>query len=427
MRAAVAIAAALSVAVPHSQAHKFFGGVVPDRGGAAPGLRGSVPDRRAAASGARRSVADGTSQAHAANLPYDGGPVLHSTRTHLIFWEPAGSGLSFEPGYESVMETFLAAVAADSHQPTNVYSLTGQYRDPGGPAAYDSSYGGAIVDTTPLPASDCVEPLGPPLGPGPGWLRCLSDQQLEAELARVIAGQQLSQSSRDIYFLITPNGLGSCESSGPRHCALGGETTEGYCGYHSVTSQGIPYAVIPYNAVADHCKSAEPRPNGSSADPALSSLSHEQSEVITDPYGNAWIDTSFQENGDLCNASFGPILGGAGPDDYDQVIAGHHYYLQEEWSNEDGSCQPRDEADQLAFGAPRRLRAGHSASFDATARDPDGQIVAYSWTFGDGRSAGGRRASHTFRRAGQYAVTLRASDSAGNWATYAKTVRVAGR
>ena len=26
-----------------------------------------------------------------ANLPYGGGPVLHSNRTHAIFWEPAGS------------------------------------------------------------------------------------------------------------------------------------------------------------------------------------------------------------------------------------------------------------------------------------------------------------------------------------------------
>ncbi len=33
------------------------------------------------------------------DLPYNGGPVLHSNRTHPIFWEPAGSGLTFDPGY----------------------------------------------------------------------------------------------------------------------------------------------------------------------------------------------------------------------------------------------------------------------------------------------------------------------------------------
>ena len=63
------------------------------------------------------------------HLPYGGGPVLHSNRTHLIFWQPAGSGLDFDPGYQSLIETFLADVAADSRTPTNVYGLSGQYAD----------------------------------------------------------------------------------------------------------------------------------------------------------------------------------------------------------------------------------------------------------------------------------------------------------
>ena len=55
---------------------------------------------------------------HATNLPYNGGPVLHSNRTHVIFWQPSGSGLSFEPGYVSLVSRFLVNVAADSHLPT---------------------------------------------------------------------------------------------------------------------------------------------------------------------------------------------------------------------------------------------------------------------------------------------------------------------
>jgi hypothetical protein len=408
VRTAVAIAAALSVAAPHSgpahpRPHKFFGGVVSD------------------------GATTGPPRAHIANLPYGGGPVLHSNRTHLIFWEPSGSGLGFDPGYQPLIEMFMADVAADSHQPTNVYALSGQYRDAAGPAAYDSSYGGVVVATDPLPANGCIEPLGPPLGPGPGWARCLTDQQLQAEVVRVVAAGGLPQAGGDIYFLITPNGLGSCLASGPQHCALGGVPMSGYCGYHSVTQQGLPYAVIPYNALPGHCKAGEPRPNASTADPALSAVSHEHNEMITDPYGNAWIDTSFQENGDLCNSSFGPILGGAGTDAYTEAIGGHHYYLQEEWSNDDSSCQPRDEADQVSFSMSRRLRSGRSATFTAGATDPDGQIVAYGWSFGDGRNGDGRRASHTFRRPGQYTVTLRATDSAGNWAAYTKTVRVSRR
>ena len=45
--------------------------------------------------------------AHIANLPYGGGPVLHSNRTHLIFWQPAGSGMTFDPGYKALIERFL--------------------------------------------------------------------------------------------------------------------------------------------------------------------------------------------------------------------------------------------------------------------------------------------------------------------------------
>ena len=105
-----------------------------------------------------------TGRARGGRLPYGGGPVLHSNRTHLIFWEPAGSGLCFDPGYESLIETFLNDVAADSHMTTNVYGLTGQYTDAGGPAAYDSTYGGSVIDTDPLPPSGCVEPATAPAG-----------------------------------------------------------------------------------------------------------------------------------------------------------------------------------------------------------------------------------------------------------------------
>ena len=99
---------------------------------AAPGIRaaasilpGAVPDGRAAPS--RRPPL-----AHVANLPWGGGSVLHWNRTHLIFWAPAGSGLGFDPGYTSLFSTFMADVAHDSHLPSNVYGLTGQYTDNGG-------------------------------------------------------------------------------------------------------------------------------------------------------------------------------------------------------------------------------------------------------------------------------------------------------
>jgi hypothetical protein len=190
--------------------------------------------------------------AHAASLNYQGGPVMHLNRTHIIFWQPSASGLSFDPGYEALVETFLMHVAADSHKPTNVYSLTGQYTDQGGPAVYDSSFAGAILDTDPLPADGCAEPAPPPVSTGPGWTVCLNGNQLDAEVDHVVASHHLPNANRDAYFLVTPNKFGDCASAGPDNCALGGAATNGYCGYHTVSEAGVKYAVIPYNAVTGH-------------------------------------------------------------------------------------------------------------------------------------------------------------------------------
>src|SRR5581483_942737 len=172
MKLLAAALGAVLVLAPAAEAKRFFGGVVPD-------------------------IPTGV-QVHArpvarpANLPYGGGPVLHFNRTHLIFWQPSNASLPYDPSYTSLIEAFLADVAADSHQPTNPYGLSGQYRDGRGPAAYQSTFAGAITATDPLPGNGCTEPLAPPLGTGPGWSRCLNDQQLQNEINHVISTHRLA-------------------------------------------------------------------------------------------------------------------------------------------------------------------------------------------------------------------------------------------
>ncbi len=394
-------AAAIPAAGAISVHHKVFGGVVPDI--PTGGHVHSAPIARAASA-----------------LPYGGGTVMHSNRTHLIFWQPAGSGLGYDPGYVSTIVTFLKRVAADSRKPTNVYSLSGQYRDSAGPAAYDSTYGGTVMATDRLPQNGCSEPPT-----GPGWGVCLSDQQLLAEIQHVVGVHRLPTTDRDLYILVTPSGMGSCTGPGPDSCALGGSADGSYCGYHSSSSDdAIVYAVVPYNAVDGHCQSGNPRPNGSTADPTVSTISHENNETITDPYGTAWIDLSTgNENGDLCISNYGPVLGGSGNGLWDQSIAGGHYYLQEEWSNEDRGCRAGDEADQISLDAPARVAARTNARFVGHGRDPDGSIANWDWFFGDGH-ANRRIVNHAFRRAGTYRVVLRITDRAGNRAYAAKRVVV---
>ena len=125
--------------------------------------------------------------------------------------------------------------------------------------------------------------------------------------------------------------------------------------------------------------------------------------------------------GDLCYVNYGSKRGGKGSRAYNQVIHGGHYYLQQEWSNDDHRCASRDETYRVSFSA---ASSATTVRFSARGRDPDGKIRAYRWYFGDG--SGGHRGSptHTYRRAGSYRVRLRITDSNGNWAVSTRTIRV---
>jgi PKD domain len=384
------------------------------------GFGQAKPVRRGLASDIQPHATRRATSPPAANLPYGGGPVLHTNRTHLIFWQPAGSGLTYDPGYESLIERFLANVAAASHSPSNVYGLTGQYTDSHGAAAYASRYGGAVVASDQLPPNGCSEPAGI----GPGWTVCLTDSQLATEIEHVIRTDHLPTGPTDVYFLVLPNGFGSCTTSDSSSCALAG-MVDGYCGYHSQTPDGtVLYAVIPFNAVPGHCQSDSPRPNSSAADPAISTISHEQSEMITDPENDAWVDGSGNEVGDLCRPSFGPAIGGSGASAWNEDINGGHYYLQEEWSNAAGACAPRARPDPVSLTAAPVPGQPRTIAFDGHATDPDGRVVAYHWFFGDGSGARGRTVTHRYHHPGAYRVVLRITDSWRNWTFYAATETV---
>ena len=66
---------------------------------------------------------------------------------------------------------------------------------------------------------------------------------------------------------------------------------------------------------------------------------------------------------------------------------------------------------------------GEEIQFDGSASaDPDGEIVAFNWDFGDGESAEGDKVSHTYAEAGEYTVTLTVTDN--QEATGTATVKV---
>jgi hypothetical protein len=151
--------------------------------------------------------------------------------------------------------------------------------------------------------------------------------------------------------------------------------------------------------------------------------------MVTDPDGDAWIDPRGNEDGDLCLTSFGPSLSGAGGTGtaWNETVHGGHFFLQEEWSNADSSCQPRARPDALSFDTSRVSGRARSVSFSAHGSDPEGRMLSFEWFFGDGRAGFGRHVSHTFKIPGIYRVMVRSTDSWGNWTVASRTVRVRAR
>ena len=66
-----------------------------------------------------------------------------------------------------------------------------------------------------------------------------------------------------------------------------------------------------------------------------------------------------------------------------------------------------------------------ACTFDASgSSDTDGTISSYAWAFGDGGSATGANASHTYATSGAYQVALTVTDNDGGTNTLTKTVNV---
>ena len=256
------------------------------------------------------------------NLTYHNGPVMHTNKVYAIYWVP--SGYSVDSGYVRLINQFFGDVAAANGKSTNVYFSDTQYYDGTGNIAYASSVGGSYVDTSPLPASGCRDSYTPV---------CVSDAQLQSEITKDIKANGWTANSSTEFFMFTAKGIGSCSGSS---CAF-----SQYCAYHSWVGSGSTatiYANMPYaDTVPSACDSGQ-HPNNDDADATINVTSHEHNESITDQQGNAWYDRRGYENGDKCAWNFGSALGSTAFGQYNQVINGHDYYLQQEWSNRSSGC-----------------------------------------------------------------------------------------
>ena len=273
-------------------------------------------------------------------VPHVRGPV----NAHAVAAAgPTPSFLTFDSPYESLINQYFADVAAASGSALhNVYSVATQYSDGSGPIKYQSAFAGSYVDHDPLPANGCSDGGDP---------ACLTDSQLQTEIQNVLTAKGWHGSLTNEFFLMTPVGVGSCGDASGTQCS-----TDVFCAYHNaftdLANEPVIYANEPYEGTIGGCSGpGQGFPNDEDADTTINTISHEHNESITDPFGDGWIASDGSENGDLCAYTYGtPVNTAPNGQPYNQLINGHEYSLQQEYSNTGSACLQDATQEHGSFG-----------------------------------------------------------------------------
>ena len=92
----------------------------------------------------------------------------------------------------------------------------------------------------------------------------------------------------------------------------------------------------------------------------------------------------------------------------------------------EGAVESNSQPPLAAVSGSSSLDEGASGTFSAAASvDPNGSIVGYSWSFGDGGSGSGESAVHTYAQDGVYTVTVTVTDNDGLTDSASMSVTVA--
>ncbi len=262
---------------------------------------------------------------------------MTESTAYVIFWDPTGAPV-YAAGYTAGVVEYFKDLAHDSGAHTNVQSVSEQYTDSeGNHAAYKVAFGGEILNNNKLPKSTCKAAA-----------ICLDGKQLEAEVKKVVKRHKLPIDGKHIYFLLRGPNIEDCFVRNGTECSAN-TSAPAYCAYHGATTTPAGNIIWPNDPYVyeKNCDEAGRHPRNSPGDAALlSGLSHEYNEALTDPELNAWFNGSGEgEIGDECRTfnpanEFGPILGFASDGSpYNQVINGHLYDYQQEWSNSGSECK----------------------------------------------------------------------------------------
>jgi hypothetical protein len=262
------------------------------------------------------------------DLAYDKGPIMQTTTTYLIFWNPDGSTIT--NAAKGLETQFLTDVGG------NYYNILSQYYDNDGGTTHNirpvTHFGGAYTDTTAYPHDGSTS-------------HPVTDGDVQQEVQRAFNAHPEWQAPglNTLYHVVLGEGIEFCEDNDKSYCTYS-TGTHGIGAYHSsfsVDGTDVVYA-NDGNDAGRSCFGESTSPNDYDADGDVSTMSHEMFEAITDPLGSAWRtpssrpDYGGQEIGDLCAYQYGTTA----TDGTNLVMNGHKYQVQEEWSNQKSDSGP---------------------------------------------------------------------------------------
>ncbi len=383
-----------------------------------------------------------------------GGTVLHTNQTFALVWDSAAN-LDYAASY---VEQYLKDVASASNTLASPYAVTTQYTDATGRAGNSSVFGGGYEDaSTPLPAPGGCVPSGSSheASSAGGFADqtntvCLTDAQIRTELGTMVTQKGLASriqpGDSPVLVLLTPPGVETCLDAGGKLCSAnsdGAQTPAQFCSYHSQVNLGgtvYEYVVQPWT-VNTGCDEPD-APSLPSGNPGVqtmatdvgarlvSPLSQSHIAAIVNPGLNAWFGLDGSEiNDNTC------VPQGQGKDSVSLAQGGQNpYFLQGEFNN-GGAIAPGGSTPTCAtsvvlkpaFTVPSSVNQGDVVQFDGSQSTSTLLVpkAGYVWDFGDGTSATGPTATHSYKSGGNYTVKLTVTDRGGNSQSTTQTIQVA--
>jgi hypothetical protein len=159
----------------------------------------------------------------------------------------------------------------------------------------------------------------------------LTDAQVGAVIVNAVTSGALPLDHNGVYFVNTSADV--TETSG--FCTL-------YCAFHGFQPAGALGNLIggfignPQRCPLA-CTAQDVTPNNNfAADSMVNFIAHELEESVSDPFGDAWINSDANENEDLCLFTFGKYYQLPNGSYANMKLGERHYLIQQNWVNKNG-------------------------------------------------------------------------------------------